>query len=113
MQLKAAELTTCLLTRNTFRLIVKNCRGCAARTQAWVLRQFAVFLSQTRSGDFILFVEYFIFTFNRIKMCIDGGAKGVIAPYIETVDQVKVLIGGAKLRPLLGQSLQTCLNLMR
>ena len=46
-------------------------------------------------------------------MCIDGGAKGIIALRIETVDQVKMLIGAAKLRPLLGQAKNKCLDLMR
>src|SRR5699024_9942623 len=37
---------------------------------------------------------------------LDGGADGVIAPYIETVEQVKELRGAVKLRPLKGEVLQ-------
>ena len=42
----------------------------------------------------------------QATMVLDGGAGGVIAPYIETVEQVKALRGAVKLRPLRGQYLQ-------
>ncbi|MBA3439349.1 MAG: aldolase [Pyrinomonadaceae bacterium] len=42
----------------------------------------------------------------QATMVLDGGASGVIAPYIETVEQVKALRGAVKLRPLKGQYLQ-------
>jgi len=35
----------------------------------------------------------------------DGGAAGVIAPYVETAEQVRHLVGAAKLRPLKGARL--------
>lgn len=38
-------------------------------------------------------------------MAFDGGAEGVIAPYVETAAQVRALVGAAKLRPLKGQRL--------
>lgn len=38
-------------------------------------------------------------------MAYDGGAEGVIAPYVETAAQVRALAGAAKLRPLKGQRL--------
>lgn len=41
---------------------------------------------------------------------LDGGASGIIAPYVETVEQVKQLVGATKLRPLKGQKLQTLLE---
>ena len=38
-------------------------------------------------------------------MTLDGGAAGIIAPYIETADQVQALRGAVKLRPLKGARL--------
>ncbi|MCC6616645.1 MAG: aldolase [Anaerolineae bacterium] len=43
-------------------------------------------------------------------MGVDAGAQGIIAPYIETVEQVKQLKGAVKYRPLKGEALQTALN---
>lgn len=42
--------------------------------------------------------------------CIDGGAKGVIAPYLESVEQIRELVGATKFRPLKGEVLQKVLN---
>jgi 2-keto-3-deoxy-L-rhamnonate aldolase RhmA len=42
-------------------------------------------------------------------MALDGGAAGVIAPYVETVEQVQQLRGAVKLRPIKGQRLQQML----
>lgn len=38
-------------------------------------------------------------------VALDGGAAGVIAPYVETADQVRALRGAVKLRPLKGERL--------
>lgn len=38
-------------------------------------------------------------------MVLDGGAKGVIGPYIETAEQVRQLAGAVKFKPLKGQKL--------
>lgn len=38
-------------------------------------------------------------------MALDGGAKGIVAPYIETVQQVQELRGAVKTRPLKGKKL--------
>lgn len=43
-------------------------------------------------------------------MVLDGGAAGVIAPYVETVEQVQALRGAVKLRPIKGQKLQQMLQ---
>lgn len=39
------------------------------------------------------------------KACqmLDGGAQGIIAPYVETVEQVSALMGAMKYRPLKGE----------
>jgi 4-hydroxy-2-oxoheptanedioate aldolase len=41
----------------------------------------------------------------RACMALDGGAEGVIAPYVESVDQVRALRGAVKFRPLKGRRL--------
>ena len=41
---------------------------------------------------------------------LDGGAAGVIAPYVETAEQVRGLVGATRLRPLKGQRLQAALE---
>ena len=43
-------------------------------------------------------------------MVLDGGACGVIAPYVETVEQVQALRGAVKLRPLKGKRLADALS---
>jgi len=42
-------------------------------------------------------------------MVLDGGAAGVIAPYVESPEQVQALRGAVKLRPLKGRRLQRIL----
>jgi len=46
----------------------------------------------------------------RACMVLDGGAHGIIAPYVETVEQVRALCGAVKFRPLKGQRLKNVLN---
>lgn len=41
---------------------------------------------------------------------LDGGAAGIIAPYVESVEQVKALRGAVKLRPIKGAKLQSMLD---
>jgi 4-hydroxy-2-oxoheptanedioate aldolase len=43
-------------------------------------------------------------------MVLDGGASGVIAPYVETVEQVQALRGAVKMQPIKGQKLQRMLD---
>jgi 4-hydroxy-2-oxoheptanedioate aldolase len=43
-------------------------------------------------------------------MALDGGAHGIIAPYVETAAQVQELRGAVKLRPLKGQRLYDALD---
>ena len=37
------------------------------------------------------------------EMALDGGATGIIAPYVESADEVRELVGAVKLRPLRGK----------
>lgn len=39
-------------------------------------------------------------------MAMDGGAEGIVAPYVETVEQVEELVGAVKYRPIKGKFLQ-------
>jgi 2-keto-3-deoxy-L-rhamnonate aldolase RhmA len=41
---------------------------------------------------------------------LDLGTHGIVAPYIETVDQVKEMVGAVKYRPLKGDALEKLLN---
>jgi 4-hydroxy-2-oxoheptanedioate aldolase len=43
-------------------------------------------------------------------MVLDGGAAGVIAPYVESVEQVQALRGAVKLRPIKGRKLAQLLG---
>lgn len=43
-------------------------------------------------------------------MVLDGGAAGVIAPYVESVEQVQSLRGAVKLRPIKGRKLERWLG---
>jgi len=46
----------------------------------------------------------------RASQVIDDGAVGVIAPYLEHIDQIKELVGATKYRPLKGEQLNAILN---
>ncbi len=41
---------------------------------------------------------------------LDGGAAGIVAPYIETPEQVMELVGAVKYKPLKGERLRRALN---
>jgi 4-hydroxy-2-oxoheptanedioate aldolase len=43
-------------------------------------------------------------------MALDGGAAGIVAPYVETVAQVQALRGAVKLRPIKGERLDAALK---
>ena len=44
------------------------------------------------------------------SMALDAGAEGIIAPYIETPEQVRALVGAVKYKPLKGIKLENYLN---
>ena len=46
----------------------------------------------------------------RICQAIDGGATGIVVPYIESVSQVVDMVGAVKNRPLKGELLQSYLD---
>src|SRR5215468_7676226 len=46
----------------------------------------------------------------QATVALDNGASGVLAPYVETAEQVRRLRGAVKLRPLKGRVLEEVLN---
>lgn len=46
----------------------------------------------------------------QATMVLDGGAAGVIAPYVESAEQIRQLVGAVKYKPLKGGKLQDYLN---
>jgi 4-hydroxy-2-oxoheptanedioate aldolase len=46
----------------------------------------------------------------QAAMVLDGGAQGVLAPYVETVQQVRDLVGAVHYRPIKGQQLADVLE---
>ena len=42
-------------------------------------------------------------------MALDGGAQGIIAPYVESVEEVRQMVGAVKYRPLKGKKLRAVL----
>ncbi len=46
----------------------------------------------------------------KATMVLDGGATGIIAPYIETAEQVRQLVGAVKHKPVKGKKLQQMIN---
>ena len=46
----------------------------------------------------------------KVTVAYDDGAAGVVAPYIETPEQVRALVGASKFRPLKGEKLQRALD---
>ncbi len=47
---------------------------------------------------------------HEARRVLDGGASGVLAPYIESAEQVRELVGAVKLRPLKGERLTEALQ---
>jgi 4-hydroxy-2-oxoheptanedioate aldolase len=47
---------------------------------------------------------------SQAAMGVDAGAHGIIVPYVETVNQVKALVGAVKYRPLKGAALSAAVE---
>ena len=47
---------------------------------------------------------------HEARRVLDGGASGVLAPYVESPEQVRELVGAVKLRPLKGERLRGALQ---
>ena len=62
----------------------------------------ADFLAAFSFGGVVPLVRVPIPDSHYVTMALDAGAQGVLAPYCETVDEVKEVVGAAKWRPLKG-----------
>jgi len=67
---------------------------------AWALRQAGV----------VPIVRVPIPSSHYVTMALDGDAQGILAPYCETVDQVKEVVGAARWRPLKGALLEKAMD---
>jgi 2-keto-3-deoxy-L-rhamnonate aldolase RhmA len=47
---------------------------------------------------------------NLATMALDGGATGIVVPYVESAEQVRALVGAVKCRPLKGRRLAELLD---
>lgn len=47
---------------------------------------------------------------HEARKVLDGGASGILAPYVESPGQVRELVGATKLRPLKGERLREALH---
>jgi 4-hydroxy-2-oxoheptanedioate aldolase len=45
-----------------------------------------------------------------ISQALDAGAKGIVVPYVESADEIKVLVAATKLRPLKGEALSAVMK---
>lgn len=46
-------------------------------------------------------------------MAVDGGADGIVAPYVETAEEVRAMVGAVHYRPIKGRQLHDFLNGVR
>ena len=46
----------------------------------------------------------------EVTKALDGGAQGIVAPYVETVEQVREIVGAVHYRPVKGRLLKDYLN---
>ncbi len=45
-----------------------------------------------------------------VSMALDGGAEGIVVPYVETVEEVRAMVGACKYRPIKGRLLRDTLD---
>ena len=62
----------------------------------------ADFLAAIRKDEIVPIVRVPIPDPHYVTMALDAGAQGVLAPYCETVEEVKAVVAATKLRPLKG-----------
>ena len=70
----------------------------------------ADFLTAFRYSGVVPIVRVPIPDAHYVTMYMDAGAQGVLAPYCETVDEVKEVVGAAKWRPLKGALLREVMD---
>ena len=65
--------------------------------------EIADLLAGLNSVDIVPIVRVPIPSSHYITMALDAGAQGILAPYCETVDEVREVVGATKWRPLKGE----------
>jgi len=65
--------------------------------------EIADLLAGLRSVDVVPIVRVPIPSSHYITMALDAGAQGILAPYCETPDEVREVVGATKWRPLKGE----------
>ena len=60
--------------------------------------------SRGELGDFLIMMNTTIPDPHYVTMAMDAGAQGILAPYCETVEQVREVVAAAKWRPLKGEA---------
>ena len=67
------------------------------------------YLTMFNTGSVVPIVRIPIPDSHYVTMAIDAGAQGILAPYCETVDQVREVVKAAKFRPLKGAAAEQAL----
>ena len=65
--------------------------------------EIADLLAGLNSVDIVPIVRVPVPSSHYITMALDAGAQGILAPYCETVDEVREVVGATKWRPLKGE----------
>lgn len=47
---------------------------------------------------------------HEVTMALDAGAQGIVVPYVETVEQVREMVGAVKYRPIKGRKIRDILS---
>ena len=68
------------------------------------------YLTMMNTSNVVPIVRIPIPNSHYVTMAIDAGSQGVLAPYCETVEEVKEVIAATKLRPLKGASARDVMN---
>ena len=72
--------------------------------------EMADYLAAFANSPVVPIVRIPIPTSHYVTMALDAGAQGILAPYCESVEQVKEVIGAAKWRPLKGEAVNQLMD---
>ena len=72
--------------------------------------EMADYLAAFGNSPVVPIVRIPIPTSEYVTMALDAGAQGILAPYCESVEQVKEVVGAAKWRPLKGEAVQRLMD---
>ena len=72
--------------------------------------EMADYLAAFSNSPVVPIVRIPIPTSHYVTMALDAGAQGILAPYCESVEEVKEVIGAAKWRPLKGEAVQRLMD---